>query len=148
VVVMNHGRVEQSGPPAALYDRPANAFVARFLGDCTLLALEPDTQAGGFRPVLGGAVVVPFPPGWQPGAPRMVAGIRPERLRIVSAGAGIPARVTDVAFTGPDYRVDLDAGGTALVARVPNLGAPPARVGTAVGVDFGPGDLFLVPAVS
>jgi ABC-type Fe3+/spermidine/putrescine transport system ATPase subunit len=148
VVVMNHGRVEQAGPPAELYDRPANAFVARFLGDCTLLALEPDAQGGGLRPVLGGAAVVPFPPGWAPGRAPMVAGIRPERVRIVGAGAGIPARVTDVAFTGPDYRVELVAGGTTLAARVPNMGAPPARIGEAVGIDFAPGDLFLVPAPS
>ena len=36
VAIMNHGRIEQTGPPANVYDNPANAFVYEFLGDVTL----------------------------------------------------------------------------------------------------------------
>lgn len=36
VVVMNHGRIEQEGPPDAVYDRPATPFVLQFLGDVNL----------------------------------------------------------------------------------------------------------------
>jgi sulfate/thiosulfate transport system ATP-binding protein len=56
IVVLNHGRVEQDGPPRELYDRPANAFVMGFLGpvarlDGTLvrphdLALNPEPLDG------------------------------------------------------------------------------------------------------
>ena len=38
VIILNHGRIEQEGPPLALYRQPANRFVARFLGMQNLLA--------------------------------------------------------------------------------------------------------------
>jgi ABC-type Fe3+/spermidine/putrescine transport system ATPase subunit len=79
----------------------------------------------------------------------MLAGIRPERLRIFKGyTAGwitFPARVIDVSFTGPDYRLELSAQGSDLTLRAPNLGAPPAHLGEDVLLGFQPQDVFLVP---
>lgn len=150
VVVMNQGRVEQCGPPAALYDRPASAFVARFLGDCTLLPVTADPGSGGFRLKVAGSAIILQTDGAQVAAGPMLAGIRPERLRILGSDVEgwitFPARVQDVSFTGPDYRVELSAQGSNLALRAPNLGAPPARPGEDVLLGFQPQDVFLVPS--
>jgi putative spermidine/putrescine transport system ATP-binding protein len=149
VVVMNHGRVEQSGSPATLYNRPANAFVARFLGECTLLPMTVDPSAGGFRLKVADGAIIRHADGAQAVTGPMLAGIRPERLRIFegySAGwITFPARVLDVSFTGPDYRVELSAQGADLTLRAPNFGTPPARLGQDVLLGFQPQDVFLVP---
>jgi putative spermidine/putrescine transport system ATP-binding protein len=149
VVVMNQGRVEQSGPPAALYDRPANAFVARFLGECTLLPATADPE-GGFRLGLAGGATIPLPEAMRAAKGRVHLGIRPERLRLVEGDRPgwitFPARVVDVAFTGPDYRVELSAQGTDISLRTPNLGARPARPGEEVMLGLQAQDVFFVPS--
>ncbi len=149
VVVMNQGRVEQSGPPAALYDRPANAFVARFLGECTLLPATAD-PVGGFRLGLAGGAIIPLPEALQAASGRVHLGIRPERLRLMEGDRPgwitFPARVVDVSFTGPDYRLELSAQGTDLSLRTPNLGALPARPGEEVLLGFQAQDVFFVPS--
>lgn len=149
VVVMNQGRVEQCGAPAALYDRPANAFVARFLGECTLLPAMAD-PAGGFRLGLAGGAIIQLPEAMQAAKGRVLIGIRPERLRMITGDSPgwitFPARVVDVSFTGPDYRVELSAQGTDLSLRTPNFGALPARPGEEVLLGFQAQDVFFVPS--
>jgi ABC-type Fe3+/spermidine/putrescine transport system ATPase subunit len=81
---------------------------------------------------------------------RVHLGIRPERLRLVEGDRPgwitFPARVVDVAFTGPDYRVELSAQGTDISLRTPNLGARPARPGEEVMLGLQAQDVFFVPS--
>ena len=55
MAVMNHGRIEQLGPPHELYEQPANAFVAGFIGTANLLAAQ--TTSDGIA--VGGHLLVP-----------------------------------------------------------------------------------------
>ena len=105
IVVLNAGRIEQVGAPLELYDRPANVFVAGFIGSPSM-----NMMAG---VVKGGAVEVagaqlPLPTGMRLAEGREVTyGIRPEHL---TAGAGgLAGTVAVVEPTGSETHVVLRA---------------------------------------
>jgi iron(III) transport system ATP-binding protein len=111
---MNHGRVEQSGSPAEIYARPANAFVARFVGEMNIfdgvVAGPGRAQVGPLALACDGIV------GRAQGT-RVTLGLRPEEVRIrgVDPGApnAIPVTVTLLDFLGSFCRARLEpaAGG-------------------------------------
>jgi multiple sugar transport system ATP-binding protein len=109
IVVMHAGRIEQSGAPLALYDRPANTFVAGFIGSPAMNLLPGQVADGGFR--TAGGALLPLPPG----APAGVAtyGIRPEHLML--ADDGIPATISIVEPTGSETQVSMRIGETPLI---------------------------------
>ena len=105
IVVMHGGHVEQVGAPLELYDRPANLFVAGFIGSPAMNLLQGEVRADGFA---AGGMVLPLPPGRHaPGA--AVYGIRPEHWRLDPAG--VPATVTVVEPTGSETQVMARLGG-------------------------------------
>jgi multiple sugar transport system ATP-binding protein len=109
IVVMNGGRIEQAGAPLALYDRPANTFVAGFIGSPAMNLIQGQPGEGGFH-AQGGAVL-PLPPG---ASPRVTTyGVRPEHL--VLDPDGIPATIVIVEPTGSETQVMLRIGDTPLV---------------------------------
>jgi multiple sugar transport system ATP-binding protein len=61
IVVMNGGRIEQAGAPLALYDNPANLFVAGFIGSPAMNLLPGRVTPEGFQ--LDGGALLPLPPG-------------------------------------------------------------------------------------
>jgi len=85
IAVMNRGRLEQVGTPEELYERPANAFVAGFIGSpaASFARFEP---AGGGR-WRHGAVELALPSG-PPAGPALL-GIRPEHVRLWEDGLGL-----------------------------------------------------------
>ncbi len=109
IVVMNGGRIEQSGAPLELYDRPANLFVAGFIGSPAMNLLPGRAADGGFR--TDGGAILPLPPH----APANVAtyGIRPEHL--VLAEDGIPATIVLVEPTGSETQVSMRIGDTPVI---------------------------------
>jgi multiple sugar transport system ATP-binding protein len=123
VVVMHNGRVQQCGPPRELYDRPANLFVAGFIGSpamnlCTL-------RANNGRLTLGGESVA-VPGSAANSGQEVVLGFRPESLEV--AADGISAEVEVVEEIGADAYLFCvgDVGGepTKLVARTEARLAP------------------------
>ncbi|MXU65071.1 ABC transporter ATP-binding protein [Oceanomicrobium pacificus] len=82
IVVLNAGRIEQVGSPIELYQRPANRFVAGFIGSPKMNFLKADTQAGSVT-LPGGRLSVAHPP-----AGLAEIGVRPEHLRIGTDGDG------------------------------------------------------------
>jgi len=102
IVVMNNGNVEQVGEPLALYDQPANVFVAGFIGSPAMNFLRGRVEGGRFR--AGNDVVLPLPQAAQAsdGQPA-VYGIRPEHM--VLHGEGLPAVVHVVEPTGSETQV-------------------------------------------
>lgn len=152
VAVMRAGRIEQLGTPAELYDRPASAYVASFLGQSNLLPLDLD---GGGRSGLvtgrahGVAVVVDadqLPSGAGAG---LQLGIRPEKLRLLGAGEEatnrLDGRVTDASFTGvaTTYLVAMPWGQELTVTR-PNDGSTRAVQGDQVSVGWDPHQAFVL----
>ncbi len=136
IVVMNAGRVEQVGAPLDLYRRPANRFVAGFIGS-PRMNLIAATLDGARRPVLGGRpapLVVDAAPGTV-----VEIGVRPEHLRAEDRGP-IAGRATLVEHLGSDLfvHVSVDGAATAVIARQPADGA--ARPGQALAFGFDPGE--------
>ena len=117
IVVLNGGRVEQSGPPLALYDRPANLFVATFLGSpaMNLIAGRVDGADAARLALPGGfaAAIAPAPAAWA--GREVVFGVRPEHVSLAPNG-GLPCKVSLVEPTGSETHLIAHAGETQIVA--------------------------------
>jgi multiple sugar transport system ATP-binding protein len=115
IVVMNAGRVEQFGAPLELYDRPANIFVAGFLGSPAMNFLNAKGSAEGKSVQLadGSSVPVRAFPGQLAGKD-LIFGIRPEHIRLAS-DAGIAAEVLVVEPTGAETHLVMRLGGQEIV---------------------------------
>ena len=104
IVVMRDGRIEQTGSPLELYDRPANQFVAGFIGSPAMNFL-PGTlrrNASGTRVELADGTQLDAPPrtGGADGL-SVIFGTRPEHLTLADTG-GIAAKVVVMEPTGMD----------------------------------------------
>ena len=122
VAVLRDGRLQQCGPPRALYERPANVFVAGFIGSPAMNLCSVPLGSNGS--VTFGGVSVPAPGAAAGG--NLVVGLRPESLEL--AAEGIPARVEVVEDVGADAFVfcaaELNGESTRLVARTEARRAP------------------------
>ena len=106
IVVMNLGRVEQVGRPLDLYDRPANLFVAGFIGSPAMNFIEASGPAQGAAAAAADGTALPLPPGISvPEGQALVYGVRPEHLTLAPDGAGIEATVKVVEPTGSNTLV-------------------------------------------
>ena len=118
IMVLDKGRMQQVAAPTEAYLKPANRFVAEFLGIANFVGL-PD----------GGQALV-----------------RPERIRISSDGAGRPARIVEAIYLGQmvRYHLSLDGEGTKpMVAALPFVG-PAYATGERVMVSWDAADLWPV----
>lgn len=157
VAVMNHGRIEQLGPPAELYENPATTFVANFLGQSNLIsgrvvhAGERDIglEVHGLA-LRGGRDRARVTDG------EVWVGVRPEKVYLAAAGRdpgddsnnlrdGV---VSDVSFIGvsTQYLVRMQWG-QELTIFEQNTGARVAfRVGDRVDLHWNPDHTFLLDA--
>jgi spermidine/putrescine transport system ATP-binding protein len=142
IAVMNHGRVEQLGAPAELYERPATPFVAGFLGASNLLPGE----LSGDRVVLADGTVIHVSANGRSGA--VSAGVRPEKVRLGEGGGEnrLAGRVVETAYVGVATQVIVEtAAGTVSVwsQNAEAVTAPPAP-GTPVTLTWSPEATFVV----
>ena len=116
VAVMNGGRLVQLGPPRDLYDRPADAFVADFIGEMNLLPGTVESVRDGaclVRTPAGNTAAMLAEAGMKPGTSVHVA-IRPEHVELERAlpptGAfdGLAGQVTQCVFNGPNTAVQIE----------------------------------------
>ncbi len=148
IAVMNAGRILQLGTPEAIYNAPADRFVADFIGETNFLTLPVQSVAGGEARVKlpgGGAAPARLPAGLRP-APgaRITAVIRPEQAEAVEPGAGdLAAEVEQAVFFGTDTHLHLRlADGQPFVLRRQNRpGQPSPRPGDRLGLRLAPGAL-------
>jgi multiple sugar transport system ATP-binding protein len=112
IVVMHDGRVEQIGAPLALYDRPANRFVAGFIGSPAMNFL-PATANGAGIALSGVDYSLPLKASLETGR-EIVVGIRPEHLEI--AADGFEAEVVVIEPTGSETQLFARVGGQEVVA--------------------------------
>ena len=106
IVVMRGGVMEQIGSPLDLYDRPANLFVASFIGSPAMNVLGGPVVDGGVRL---GTAVLPVPRDRlaraSAGTGRVTVGFRPECLETTAPGDGLPVVVNVVEQLGSDAYV-------------------------------------------
>jgi multiple sugar transport system ATP-binding protein len=117
VGVMKDGVLQQVGAPMDLYDRPANVFVAGFIGSPAMKFFDADVD-GASVTVGGHTMAVHTAVGH--GGP-VVIGVRPEGWRLTSPGAGIAVTVGVVETLGADaylYGTAKVEGGADVIARI------------------------------
>ncbi|MEA3533195.1 sn-glycerol-3-phosphate ABC transporter ATP-binding protein UgpC [Rhizobium sp. CC-YZS058] len=116
IVAMNAGEVQQIGAPLDLYDRPANLFVAGFIGSPGMNFLEGrmsgQEMQSAVRLTNGTLVPLGRNPGLADGAP-VTLGIRPEHVAIRPATGGVEATVELVEPTGLGIILHLTVHGVA-----------------------------------
>jgi spermidine/putrescine ABC transporter ATP-binding subunit len=157
IVVMDRGRIMQMGTPVEVYRRPANEFVAGFIGQVNFLRGQLDVDAG--RRVFRGegGLVVPMPEDAVSSAARATApvdlAIRPEAIELRapdhagSNGLGLPGVVTRAIYTGAatNYEVNLASGERLQVQAQDRPGTETWREGDQVQVVLAPETLYVVP---
>src|SRR5690348_17082649 len=106
VAVMREGRIQQADTPQELYTRPANLFVAAFIGSPAMNLVEADVERGELR---FGGHSIPLPSTGAPGPGQVIAGVRPEAFEDGAfADPSLPrlmARVEVVEELGADTDV-------------------------------------------
>jgi len=109
IAVLRSGRVEQIGTPRELFERPANAFVARFIGfDAILRPERVEHGVTGWRALVAGRAINCEPPARRAIGEGYVLVLRPERIRIAQPDEGSdlgPVTVTSTAYKGRDIEV-------------------------------------------
>jgi len=150
IVVMCAGRIEDMGPPARIYLRPATLFTATFMGESNILpgeVVEATSGAGWVKTALGTLTL----PGQADIGARVNLSIRPEQLLIGRAAEGTTSlgvgRVTETSFQGTHVRARLamqTGDNTELLLRAPATAAPTA--GSEIALSVRPSDVVLLRA--
>jgi spermidine/putrescine transport system ATP-binding protein len=143
IAVMNGGHIEQLGPPQELYERPATAFVAGFLGVSNLL---PGTVEGADVVRLADGTLVRARVDGRSGP--VSAGVRPEKITIGAGGGGneLAGTVSESAYIGVATQVVVQTAAGTVQVFSQNLD-PGGRVpapGTNVILSWAPESTFVV----
>ncbi|MGD9512211.1 MAG: ABC transporter ATP-binding protein, partial [Geminicoccaceae bacterium] len=121
VVVMHQGRIEQAAPPIELYERPANTFVAAFIGAPSMNFVPGRVAADGGAVELDGGGRVRLADGRlgnQGGRP-VTLGIRPEHVLPGDAATALDLQVREIEPLGPHQLAIGELAGARFVAQLP-----------------------------
>ena len=149
IAVMNEGRVLQVGSPSEIYERPANLFVAQFIGSINAL---PGTYRDGIVSLDCGASITLGSSGSSglSDGDAAVACIRPEKIMLASpdvpASSSVAGTIAEATYLGSgiSYRVRMSDGATAEVLAARGAGqVPSVPVGTQVDLRWLTDDCLL-----
>jgi len=134
IVVLNQGRIEQQGSPLELYKRPANVFVAGFIGSPAMNFFDAKVVEDGAetRAQLQNGGLLKLPPSSASAGQSIIVGIRPEDFCIVEAPTGIQGTMQLVEPTGAQVHLVADVEGTKATIVVD--AETPASVGARVNL--------------
>lgn len=151
IVVMNNGRIEQAAPPREIFERPATAFVARFMGDHNVISGRSGGSLNGLARLdlaqgasFAAAGIAPAKD--QP----MDIAVRTDRVRLGEGaieGLGFTGIVTNVEYRGATVKITCDgAGASDFTAIVPDKAffAAPVDVGDAVPLNWDAEDTIVL----
>ena len=133
VVVMGQARIRQAAAPVEIYRKPADAFVADFIGSTNLLDFS--TDGAGRITVLGAPVAALDPPG---GLRAGKLSVRPEDVHLRPAGEGHDGTVSFVRDLGGTVETFIDIAGTTIVATAAPRDRVEVQTGDRVSVVFPP----------
>ena len=158
VVVMHRARIAQIGTPRALYEAPASAFVADFLGDSNLIpATIIEAGGDGFAVKIGnGAVVRGVSARFSPSnGERVFVLIRPEDMTVQATGAlqtderqQLNGIVTEHTYHGDVFKLNVAVGDDILKIKVPREQGGNFDVGRKVSLSWAAGAARLLPTTS
>ena len=145
IIVMNNAVIAQDGTPRDLYDAPANAFVADFIGEANILPCTIAAVTGDAADVVLGPARLTLPSrGLAPGPARLA--VRPARLALAPAGSAgtMPGTVAKATYVGRamEYVVETEAGPVFILS--PET-AEPYEEGGRVGVRIPAAGPVLLP---
>jgi len=148
VAIMNAGRIEQLDSPEVLYSRPANAFVADFVGFENMIPMRAIAEAGdGVRAEMaGGATLDLYRSDFTVPARDFIFAARPEGLTVAREGKGIPARISLRTYLGRAYQYRCHTPAGEIVANGPLV--DPMEPGTDVVLIPNPAQCCLLKAES
>jgi putative spermidine/putrescine transport system ATP-binding protein len=130
VVVMNRGEIRQAASPIEIYRRPADTFVADFIGSTNLL--EAETDSAGRVTVLGQPVAGIS---LGPNISKATLSVRPEDVHLTAPGDGaLSGTVTFVRDLGGTIETFVDVAGRQIIAVSTPRARPDVSVGQPVGV--------------
>lgn len=136
IALMRAGRIAQIGTGADLYGRPASRFAARFFGDLFEVA----------APCRASTVATPFGPCPAPGfaeGTALVACWRPEAIRLVGPGEGLPGRVVSRRFLGATALLSIVVEGFLEPLALPVAASDGREIGTVVHLAADPAGAFI-----
>jgi multiple sugar transport system ATP-binding protein len=126
IVVLNGGRIEQVGPPLELYRRPANLFVACFIGSPTMNILDGKVAASSPSAttvdLADGPIALPFGDARLKAGEAVKIGVRPEDFRLAQANdnaRGFDGKVVLVEPLGGETIAHIAVGPSTLVVKLP-----------------------------
>lgn len=121
IAVMNGGRILQIATPQALYERPADSFVAGFIGESNMIDGRVISDSAGARVHLEGSDCSLALPGTHAATGPVKVFFRPSAVHLSSERserADMPARVENVIYLGESTKYEVDAGrGLKLIVR-------------------------------
>ncbi|MBI1779360.1 MAG: sn-glycerol-3-phosphate ABC transporter ATP-binding protein UgpC [Proteobacteria bacterium] len=125
IVILRQGRVEQIGTPGEVYRRPANLFVAGFIGTPAMNFLPARLAEGGVVLADGSRWSLPRRPAAEAGR-EVIIGLRPEDVRLADGPAAgrFEARVSIVEPLGPESLITVLFAGQEVVAKADGDAAP------------------------
>ncbi|GAA0281832.1 ABC transporter ATP-binding protein [Cryptosporangium japonicum] len=129
IAVLEAGTVRQVAPPVELYARPADRFVAGFVGSNNILPAETAVRLG-----------------LVPAGTTSLLTVRPENVRVGDGAGTLTGTVLDTVFHGGSSRIAVGVDGLAEPILATRPGAPTVSVGDEVRVSWAPEDAVLVPA--
>ncbi len=148
IAIFNHGKIEQIGTPAQIYDNPQTQFVAEFIGETNLLTGKVKSAGNGVLGVhleSGANIEVRTSTIADVGKPVKVS-VRPERVEInsdVPASNRLSATVADIVYHGDHLQVRIRNQGKDLIVKA-NRKSSPLSVGDEVVASFSPEQCWIV----
>ena len=156
IAILNHGRIDQVGSPGEVYERPANPFVGRFLGEANLIEGAVLGESGDIaRLALPGGQELHAPRDHSCGSGRALLFIRPERVEIALGTAMLPdpganilqGTVRRCSFLGNVLRYAVEVDGTSpITVDLQNAaGVVPLPIGAPVVLRWPVADSLIFP---
>ncbi|MBB3977507.1 putative spermidine/putrescine transport system ATP-binding protein [Rhizobium azooxidifex] len=151
IVVMNDGRIEQAAAPRVVFERPATAFVARFMGDHNVISGRAASSTNGavtLDVVNGGQFTAQGAP-IEAGQPVDIA-VRTDRVRIAPTGVpglGFTGIVSNIEYRGSTVKLSIDGAGIEDFTAILDDAAffeQTIKVGDAVPLSWGEADAIVL----
>ncbi len=151
IVVMNDGRIEQAAPPRDVFERPATAFVARFMGDHNVISGRVTGNQDGMVvfDVNGGGSLAASGKPQEAGQPIDIA-IRTDHVRIgaaASPGLGFTGIVSNIEYRGATVKLSVTGAGIGdftVIVDDSDFFTKPVAIGDAVPLAWDPQDAIVL----